>query len=56
MKNSYLILRNLIAVKKEILAANLDAAAAGDPCAMAPAEIEELKDEISYLEQRIGGE
>lgn len=53
-KNSYQIIRERLDTDREILAANEAAAACGDPCAMDAREIKEIKDEISYLAERIG--
>lgn len=53
-KNSYQIIRERLETAREILAANETAAATGDPCAMDAREIKEIKDEISYLAERIG--
>lgn len=55
-RNSYLIIRDMLAVREEILTANLIAEACNDPCAMAPEEFDELRDEIAYLKRRIGGD
>ena len=54
-KNSYQIIRERLETDREILAANEAAAATGDPCAMSAGELAELRKEVSYLTDRIGG-